>query len=278
MLHQEQIKRIKHLHAQGLCVRLDIILLSESLEKSPYVLAKKKACSEIGIDCIIHHFAPNISQFELLDHINSLNNDEACAALICQLPLPGHIDTETVVCTIDKSKDIDGFHPENLGRLALGHSDAFVPCTPAGILYLLHYYNIPLEGKHIVILGRSRIVGLPLHLLLSQKSVGATVTLCHSQTPDLAYFCRQADIIVAATGQMHMVKKEWISADAILIDVGISTVEDARAKRGYTLHGDIDPKAAEKARAFTPVPGGVGLLTVAMVIENCLKAWEKRLE
>ena len=277
-LRETQFQRANNLRAKDLVPRLDIILLCRSLDESPYVLAKKRACEDIGIECVIHQFPLHTSQSDLLHYIHALNHDSACGALICQLPLGAHIDTEEVVRAIDKTKDIDGFHPENLGGLALGHSDVFVPCTPAGILYLLRYYNIPLLGKHIVILGRSRIVGLPLHLLLSQKTVGATVTLCHSQTPRLADFCRRADILIAATGKAHLVKADWISSEAILVDVGITQVPDPNAGRGYSLQGDIDPEAGEKARAVTPVPGGVGPLTVAMVIENCLKAWEKRLD
>lgn len=277
-LSKKQILRIGALQNAGFSPRLDIILLSNSLEESPYVLAKRKACTAVGLECIIHHLPPDTPQEELISLIRGLNHDPKCSALICQLPLPAHIDTETVVRIIDKNKDIDGFHPENLGGLALGHDDIFVPCTPAAVLYLLRYYNIPLSGKHVVILGRSRIVGLPLHLLLSQKSVGATVTLCHSQTPDIADFCKKADIVISAMGRPHLVKADWLPPDSIVVDVGITRIPDSQAPKGYILAGDVDPEAGEKVAALTPVPGGVGPLTVAMVLENCIKALERKLD
>lgn len=273
-LSREQAQRVHQLQLQRLSPALDIILLNNVLEESPYVLAKKKACQAINMDCRIHHLPLKTSQDELLSLIRNLNADPQVRAIICQLPLPRHIDPEAIVCSIDKNKDVDGFHPQNLGSLALGHTQAFVPCTPAAVLYLLQNYEIPLEGQNVTILGRSRIVGLPLHLLLSQKKIGATVTLCHSQTRDIVKHCQQADIVISAMGQPHLVQKDWLKTDAVAVDVGITRMTDTTKKSGFTLLGDMVPDIGEHVRAVTPVPGGVGPLTVAMVLQNCLKAWE----
>ncbi|MGL4525327.1 MAG: bifunctional 5,10-methylenetetrahydrofolate dehydrogenase/5,10-methenyltetrahydrofolate cyclohydrolase [Spirochaetia bacterium] len=274
-LYQTQQERIAKKMSQGIALRLDIILIATSLEQSPYVLAKKRACENLGIHCHIHRLDPDITQATLCGLIDALNADPQVRAIICQLPLPAHIDIEKIVSTIDKHKDIDGFHPQNLGKLALGHPEAFIPCTPAGILYLFEFYNIPLLKKHVVILGRSRIVGLPLHLLLSQKKIGSTVTLCHSQTPNLPHYCKQADILIAAMGQPGFVQKDWIAPHCVVIDVGITRIQDPDDPGKTRLVGDVCPDAMDHVAAMTPVPGGVGPLTVAMVIENCLKAWER---
>lgn len=275
LLHEQQTLRVLQLRNRGVHPRLDIVLLCNELEESPYVLAKKKACQAIGLECVIHHLPLDTEMEDLLSLIESLNHDPDVHAIICQLPLPPHINTAEIVCSIDKSKDVDGFHPENIGLLALGCVQrAFVPCTPAAILHLLQFYKIPLMGKDVTILGRSRIVGLPLQLLLSTKEVGATVTLCHTQTHDIKSHCLKADILVSAVGQPGFVKKDWLNPQMVIVDVGITRVPNANSKTGFALVGDLDPQAREIVETITPVPGGVGPLTVAMVLQNCLKAWE----
>ena len=218
-----------------------------------------------------------ITEQELLKTIHFLNNDPDVDGFIVQQPLPKHINADTILEAINPEKDVDGFHPTNVGKMALG-LDTFLPATPYGIMELLERYDIQTEGKHVVVLGRSNIVGTPVSLLLSRKAKrgNATVTLCHSKTDNLADYCRQADILIAAIGQPHFVTADMVKPGAVIIDVGIHRVEDASKEKGYYITGDVKFNEVSKiASAITPVPGGIGLMTIAALLMNTMKAYHK---
>ncbi len=267
---------------------LAVVRVGEDPASAVYVSSKVKTTEELGMRSEHIHLSPETGQEELLRIVRELNWRDDIDGILVQLPLPGHIDDRKVLETIDPAKDVDGFHPMNVGRLSQGH-DALVPCTPAGVIEILQRSEIEIAGKHAVIIGRSNIVGKPMAMLLLQEN--ATVTICHSRTADLPAITRQADILVAAIGRAGFVRGEHIGEGATVIDVGINNFSDADntaelfseedlpkrlaaiEKRGFTLVGDVNPKEAmERAGAFTPVPGGIGLLTVAMLMKNTVKA------
>lgn len=260
----------KGLPAPGLAT----VLVGENPASQVYVRSKQKACAEAGINSFGHNLPENASQDEVEALVRELNADPAVNGILVQLPLPRHLDEEKVLSAIDLNKDVDGFHPINIGRLAQkGREPVFVPCTPAGCMVLLEKAGAQLSGANAVVLGRSNIVGMPVALLLVKAN--ATVTICHSRTRDLPDVVRQADVLVAAIGQPEFVKKEWVKPGAIVIDVGINRKEDASAKRGYRLVGDVAfDEVSEVAGAITPVPGGVGPMTIAMLLQNTLRAAE----
>jgi len=263
---------IATLRGDGVKPALAVIVVGDNLESQSYVGRKRKMAEKLSIRSVDCNLPADISQRELEAEIERLNGDPAIHGVLCQLPLPGHLDAGRILETIDPLKDVDCFHPYNFGMLAQG-KPRFVPCTPAGILALLAHYRIPLRGKHVVVIGRSNIVGRPLSLLLSQKGHDATVTLCHSSTADLPLIASQADILVAAIGSPKMVGAEMIGKGATVIDVGVNRVEDPSRPRGYRLCGDVDFEAASaRASAITPVPGGVGPLTVVMLMKNTVLA------
>jgi methylenetetrahydrofolate dehydrogenase (NADP+)/methenyltetrahydrofolate cyclohydrolase len=241
-----------------------------------YVKTKAKACAECGIESVNRFLDEVVSEKELLSLLRALNDDPTVDGILLQLPLPGHIDSDKAIASISARKDVDGFHPENLGLLAAG-SPRFVACTPAGIREMILRNNIETSGKRAVILGRSIIVGKPMSLLLSMKGVGgdATVTICHSRTHDIGSVTREADIIVAAMGMPAFLKGDMVKDGAVVIDVGINRVADAQTKKGYRLIGDVDfDGVAPKTSFITPVPGGVGPMTVAMLMANTMQAYE----
>lgn len=260
----------KGLPAPGLAT----VLVGENPASQVYVRNKQKACAEAGINSFGHHLPEDATQDEVEALVRKLNADPAVNGILVQLPLPRHLDEEKVLTAIDLNKDVDGFHPVNIGRLAQkGREPVFVPCTPAGCMVLLEKAGAQLSGANAVVLGRSNIVGMPVALLLVKAN--ATVTVCHSRTHDLPSVVREADVLVAAIGQPEFVKKEWVKPGAIVIDVGINQKEDASAKRGYRLVGDVAfDEVAEVAGAITPVPGGVGPMTIAMLLKNTLRAAE----
>ncbi len=260
----------KGLPAPGLAT----VLVGENPASQVYVRSKQKACAEAGINSFGHNLPENASQDEVEALVRELNADPAVNGILVQLPLPRHLDEEKVLSAIDLNKDVDGFHPVNIGRLAQkGREPVFVPCTPAGCMVLLERAGAQLSGANAVVLGRSNIVGMPVALLLVKAN--ATVTICHSRTRDLPAVVREADVLVAAIGQPEFVKKEWVKPGAIVIDVGINRKEDASAKRGYRLVGDVAfDEVSEVAGAITPVPGGVGPMTIAMLLQNTLRAAE----
>lgn len=260
--------------AGGRAPHLAAILVGHDGGSESYIASKVKACEECGFGSSLLRFEGSISQEQLLEHIRDLNNNPDIDGFIVQLPLPRHIDTHAVIEAIDPHKDVDGFHPANVGRLSIG-LPGFVSATPAGIIELLQRYQIPTSGKHCVILGRSNIVGKPLAMLMMQKSYpgDATVTVCHSRTADIASITRTADILVAAMGVPASVTADMVKEGATVIDVGTTRVPDATRARGWKLCGDVDFAAvAPKCSYITPVPGGVGPMTIAMLMRNTLLA------
>ncbi len=260
--------------AVGRAPHLAAILVGHDGGSESYVASKVKACEECGFGSTLLRFEDSISQEQLLEHVRDLNNNPDIDGFIVQLPLPRHINTHAVIEAIDPRKDVDGFHPANVGRLSIG-LPGFVSATPAGIIELLQRYQIPTSGKHCVILGRSNIVGKPLAMLMMQKSYpgDATVTVCHSRTADIASITRTADILVAAMGVPASVTADMVKEGATVIDVGTTRVPDATRARGWKLCGDVDFAAvAPKCSYITPVPGGVGPMTIAMLMRNTLLA------
>ena len=249
---------------------LAVILVGEDPASQVYVRNKSKACEKAGFYHQTIKLDASVTQSELLDLINELNADSTIDGILVQIPLPAHICEATVQNAVDPAKDVDGFHPENLGMLLAG-TPRYIPCTPKGVVHLLNYYNIHTSGKNVAIVGRSVIVGRPLSMLLSMKTEmgNATVTLCHSRTTDLAEVVSRADIVVAAIGIPEFLTREHIAKDAVVIDVGINRVEDSTKKSGYRLTGDVHPDALDGwVSAYSPVPGGVGPMTIAMLLQN----------
>jgi 5,10-methylene-tetrahydrofolate dehydrogenase/methenyl tetrahydrofolate cyclohydrolase len=257
---------------------LATVLVGENVASATYVRMKRKACAEAGIRSIGHELPADITQEELEELVASLNADPGVNGILVQLPLPAHLDEEAVLNTVDLEKDVDGFHPVNIGRLSMkGRDPLFIPCTPAGVIVLLQKSGVQLSGAEAVVVGRSNIVGLPVAMLLQKEN--ATVTICHSRTKDLAAHTREADIVVAAIGRMEMITGDMLKPGAAVIDVGINQKDDPTKKRGYRLVGDVDFESAkEVAGAITPVPGGVGPMTIAMLLTNTLRAAEHALE
>jgi methylenetetrahydrofolate dehydrogenase (NADP+)/methenyltetrahydrofolate cyclohydrolase len=251
---------------------LATVLVGDRTDSLSYVNSKGKACQELGMDSVNHHLPATASQAEVEAVVRELNNDPRVSGILVQLPMPAHIDEERVLSLIDIEKDVDGFSPVNIGRLAQkGRRPLFVPCTPSGCIYLLDQAGVKFEGAIAVVLGRSNIVGMPVALLLISRN--ATVTVCHSRTHDLPAIVRQADILIAAIGKMEMVRGNWIKPGAAVIDVGINEKPDSTKKKGYRLVGDVNfEEAVEVAGWITPVPGGVGPMTIAMLMRSTLQA------
>jgi methylenetetrahydrofolate dehydrogenase (NADP+)/methenyltetrahydrofolate cyclohydrolase len=253
---------------------LAAILVGNNGASETYVASKVKSCTEIGYNSTLLRFDEQISEKHLLDHITMLNENADIDGILVQLPLPKHINEELVINTIDPSKDVDGFHPMNVGKMVSG-LPTFIPATPYGIMLLLEHYNIPTKGKHAVVIGRSHIVGTPVSILLSRSANpgNCTVTLCHSQTTNLKEICLQADIIVAAIGKPNFVTADMVKEGAVIIDVGINRVADASKKSGFRLIGDVKfDEVAPKSSFITPVPGGVGPMTIAALLKNTYHA------
>ena len=261
------------LTAQGIQPGLAVVLVGEDPASQVYVGSKVKTCGDLGIFSQKIVLPASTSQEELMQVVRDLNNDPAIHGILVQSPPPKHIDEEEIIRTIDPRKDVDGFHPQNVAKLALEDPTGFVPCTPAGSMRLLAAAGIDTNGAEAVVLGRSMIVGKPMALLLMAKNANATVTVAHSRSKDLPAICRRADILIAAVGRPDMVKADWVKEGAVVIDVGINRVEDPSKKSGYRLTGDVDfASVAPKCRAITPVPGGVGPMTIAMLMKNTLQA------
>ncbi|MGN0880697.1 MAG: bifunctional methylenetetrahydrofolate dehydrogenase/methenyltetrahydrofolate cyclohydrolase FolD [Oligosphaeraceae bacterium] len=262
----------------GIQPGLAVILVGDNPASKSYVSAKEKACAEAGIASFDHRLPQDTSEESLLALIDRLNQDPAVDGILVQLPLPRHIDENRVIMAIDPEKDVDGFHPVNVGRMLIGQP-CFLPCTPHGILHLLKRSGVTTDGAHAVVVGRSNIVGKPVASLLLQKSAlgNATVTLCHTHTRDLAAFTRQADILIVASGRPNTVTGEMVRPGAVVIDVGVNRVEDPASPKGYRLVGDVDfASVSEVASLITPVPGGVGPMTITMLLYNTLEAARRR--
>jgi len=258
-------KKIPHLAA---------ILIGNNGASETYVASKVKSCSEIGFKSTLIRLESTVSEEQLLFHINELNEDFDVDGILVQLPLPAHISEQKIIETIFPSKDVDGFHPESVGRMVQG-LPAYYPATPYGILLLLEHYNVETKGKHAVVIGRSNIVGRPISILLSRNAYpgNCTVTVCHSHTPNLKDLCLQADIIIAALGKAEFLKGDMVKENAVVVDVGITRVIDPAKKSGFSLKGDVDfDSVAPKCSYITPVPGGVGPMTIAALMMNTYKA------
>lgn len=249
---------------QGMIPTLAVIIVGDDCASKVYVNNKKKACEYCFIKSLEYSLPIDASEDELFNLINKLNNDDSVHGILCQLPLPGHINEEKVINLISPNKDVDAFHPINTGKIMIGNYD-FMPCTPAGIMELLNAYSIPVSGKNVCIIGRSNIVGKPLAMLMIKAD--ATVTVCHSKTKNLSEICKRSDIIVCATGRYKLLTEDMVSDNAIIIDVGMNRDENGR------LCGDVDfENVSKKAAYITPVPGGVGPMTIAMLMKNTIKA------
>lgn len=255
---------------------LAAVLVGEDPASQTYVASKEKACHEVGFISSLYKYPETLTEKELLEVVDFLNVDPEIDGFIIQLPLPKHINTEHVLMHINPNKDVDGFHPENVGKMATG-MDAFLPATPAGIMELLKRYDIETVGKNCVVLGRSNIVGTPMSILMSRKGYpgDATVTLCHSKTQNLKEICLQADILIAAIGKPHFVTEDMVKEGAVVIDVGIHRLPSNETKSGFKLTGDVDfENVSKKCSYITPVPGGVGVMTIVSLLQNTLKAYK----
>jgi methylenetetrahydrofolate dehydrogenase (NADP+) / methenyltetrahydrofolate cyclohydrolase len=256
---------------------LAVILVGENPASQSYVRAKHRACKNIGIRTKDFNFPTDISEAEILNLVDTLNNDTEIHGILVQLPLPAHIDEQKVLLKIDPGKDVDGFHPQSIGKLVIG-LDTFFPCTPFGIIKLLEHTGISPEGKHVCVVGRSNIVGKPIANLLMQKEkhANATVTVCHSRTPDIKNFTLQADIVIAAIGKPEFITADMVKKGAVVIDVGINRIDAPEKEKGYRLVGDVDFDNVSKiASAITPVPGGVGPMTITMLMYNTILSAER---
>ena len=268
-------REIAELKAKGITPGLAVILVGDNPASRAYVRSKDRMCRELGLHSVKLELPASTTQPELLGRVQELNRNSSIHGILVQSPPPKHIDEAAIVRALDPRKDVDGFHPENVAKLAIDDPSGFVPCTPLGVQRLLIEDKIDINGVHVVILGRSMIVGKPLALLLMQKNknANATVTVVHSHSCDLAKITRSADIVVAAIGRAEFVKADHVREGAVVIDVGINRVEDAASQRGYRLVGDVAfDEVSKNASAITPVPGGVGPMTIAMLMSNTVKA------
>ena len=267
-------KRVEALKAKGVMPALSVILVGDNPASVSYVTGKQKALAEAGMVDKSIHLPESTSERELLDLIAKLNADPSVHGILVQLPLPKHINEEKVTLAIDPKKDVDGFHPVNMGNLLIGRK-GFLPCTPHGVLILLERAGVQTNGARVAVIGRSNIVGKPMALLLSRKEYNSTVTLCHTGTKDLASITREADIIIAAAGRPKTITADMVKEGAVVIDVGVNRVPDASKKSGFRLAGDVDYEAIkQKASVITPVPGGVGPMTIALLMQNTIEAAE----
>ena len=272
------VPRINACVSAGIIPHLAVVIVGDDPASHVYVGAKIRACKRLGIKSSHIELPESTSEAELRNIITELNHDTDVHGILVQSPLPQHMDEEALTDLIEPSKDVDGFHPVNLGRLVQSRNDCLIPCTPNGVMRLLEWAGIETNGKTALVIGRSRNVGMPQAILLASRGADATVTIGHSRTADLELQCQQADIVVAAVGRPNMVKKSWIKPGAVVVDVGINRVDDEKSERGYLLVGDVEKSANEVASWITPVPGGVGPMTVAMLMENTVAAAENILQ
>ena len=276
-VRNEVKQKVSQLAQYGIVPCLAVILVGENPASVSYVTGKQKALAEVGMKDKSMHLPESTTQEELLKIIKELNEDSTVHGILVQLPLPKHINEEKILLAITPEKDVDGFHPVNVGNLVIGKK-AFLPCTPHGIIVLLQKMNIKTSGKHAVVIGRSNIVGKPVAILLARKETNCTVTICHTGTKNLSEFTKNADIIIAASGHPNTVTADMVKEGAVVIDVGVNRIPDSSKKSGFRLTGDVDfDSIKEKASFITPVPGGVGPMTIAMLMKNTLEAAENRI-
>lgn len=272
--------RIEVLAQKGIIPGLTVVLVGEDPASQSYVRSKERQSAKLGLKSEVLRLPAETSESEVLETVSRLNADSSVHGILVQLPLPKHIDSQKVIESINPDKDVDGFHPVSMGKLVLG-LDGFVPCTPAGIVEMIKFYGLETKGKHLVVVGRSNIVGKPMANLMLQKREHAncTVTLCHTATPDMSEYTRQADILVVAAGVAQYVTADMVKEGAVVIDVGINRVDAPDTEKGYRIVGDVDyDDVAPKSSAITPVPGGVGLMTVAMLLSNTVHSAENGLK
>jgi methylenetetrahydrofolate dehydrogenase (NADP+)/methenyltetrahydrofolate cyclohydrolase len=273
-IREELRKEVAELKKKGIVPGLGVILIGEDPASKSYVTAKEKACEEIGLHSDDNRLPATTSQKDLMALVHKMNADPKINGILVQLPLPKHLNEAEVLLAIDPKKDVDGFHPVNVGKMVVGEK-AFLPCTPHGVVQLLVRSGVKLDGAHVVVVGRSNIVGKPVANMLLQKkeNANATVTICHTRTKDIGHFTRQADVIIAAAGRPKTITADMVREGAVVIDVGVNRVEDKTKKAGYRLVGDVDFDAVkEKASLITPVPGGVGPMTITMLLFNTVES------
>lgn len=276
-IRAEVAVKVKKLKENGITPCLAVILVGENPASVSYVTGKQKALSEVGMNDRSIRLPENTDESELLEIIGKLNEDDSVHGILVQLPLPKHVDEEKIILAIKPEKDVDGFHPMNVGNLVIGKK-TFLPCTPHGIIVLLEKMGIETDGKHAVVVGRSNIVGKPVSLLLARKNINCTVTICHTGTKNMKEMTRLADILVVASGRPHTVTKDMVKPGATVIDVGVNRIPDDSKKSGFRLVGDCDfDEIKEIASFITPVPGGVGPMTISMLICNTLLAAENKI-
>lgn len=271
-LRADVASSVAELKKQGITPTLAVILVGNDPASQSYVKGKTAALHEVGMEDKTFKLPETTSQDELIKLIKELNSDKLVNGILVQLPVPKQIDPDSIIAAIDPSKDVDGFHPINVGKLLLGH-DTFIPCTPHGVVHLLRKMNVTTSGANVVIVGRSNIVGKPLGVLMTNKDVNATVTICHSGTKNLAEITKKADILIAAMGKPMFIKADMVKKGAVVIDVGVNRIDDSSKKSGFRLAGDVDFEAVKEiASSITPVPRGVGPMTIAMLVKNTLIA------
>ena len=276
-VEQELHGRIKSLQVHGLEPHLAVIIVGNDPASHVYVNSKVRTCKRLGIHSTHLELPEDTSEETLREHILEMNSREDLHGILIQSPLPPHMDEGALTDLIDPSKDVDGFHPSNLGRIVQGRLDGMIPCTPAGVMRMLKWANIELSGKKAVVIGRSFNVGMTQALLLAAKGADSTVTIVHSRTKNPEEECKDADIVVAAVGRPEMVQSHWIKPGAVVVDVGINRVDDATRERGWRLAGDVAPDVSDIASWLSPVPGGVGPMTIAMLMENTVRSAELRM-
>tara|TARA_Y100001970_G_scaffold104228_1_gene130607 strand:+ start:8449 stop:9324 length:876 start_codon:yes stop_codon:yes gene_type:complete len=271
------VERVAALKIKGVHPHLAVVLAGDDAASQVYVRNKQRACERCGIQSTRIDLPQDVSQEKLMQVVADLNGDDSIHGILVQSPTPDGTDEIAITEAINPTKDVDGFHPANLGRLVMGQSDGLLPCTPAGVMKIIEDAQIDLKGANALVIGRSRIVGMPLALLLAQKGIDATVTIAHSRTNDIENLCRNADLLVAAIGRPEIIEADWIKPGATVIDVGINRIEDKSSKSGSRLVGDVDSSAMEVAGYMTPVPGGVGPMTISMLMSNTVRAAEMKL-
>ena len=273
-IEKDLMSRIENLKGRGLHPHLAVVIVGDDPASHVYVRNKEMACERCGIKSTRIDLDSSVTEIEILKVVEMLNLDESVYGILVQSPLPKGIDESLIIDAINPQKDVDGFHNVNLGKLVQGNTSGLLPCTPAGIMKILEFSDFETSGKNALVIGRSRIVGMPLSILLAQRGIDATVTIAHSRTKNLAEICRQADLVVAAIGRAEFVKPEWIKPGAMVIDVGINRIPDSTRKSGSRLTGDVDPDVMDIAGWMTPVPGGVGPMTIAMLMSNTVMGTE----
>ena len=280
LIRAEVAEEVRALRPSGVTPGLTVVLVGDDAASAVYVGAKEKASREAGMTGETIRLPASTTQAQLLALVDQLNVDDTVHGILVQMPLPVHVDPDIIMRRIDPLKDVDGFHPVNVGKLMIGHSDGFVPCTPSGIQRMLVHYGVETSGAHVVVVGRSNIVGKPMASLLVQSGAGAdaTVTVCHSRTRDLASHTRRADILIVAVGRARMITADMVKPGAVVIDVGMNRIDDASTRSGTRLVGDVDFDGVRHlASLITPVPGGVGPMTIAMLLRNTVRSARRSL-